>query len=380
MQRLADIDFASKVALVRADLNVPLDGTTITDDNRIQASLPSIKAILANGGSCVVMSHLGRPKEGAPDAALSLAPVATRLSELLDQPVELVELAAAQRPAAGTVILLENTRFNVGEKANDMQLAQQYAQLGDIFVMDAFASAHRAEASTAALASAAAQACPGLLLDKEISNLTRALQEPARPLLAIVGGAKISTKLTVLDSLARLADALIVGGGIANTFLAAQGCEVGKSLVEMDMLDTCRKLLDEHGDKLSLPTDVVVAESLDAASGRVCSTTDVTASEMILDAGPAAMEHFCSQVAHAGTLVWNGALGVFEKEAFANGTRTLATAIAASNGFSLAGGGETVAAAYLYGIQNRIDYMSTGGGAFLEFIEGKQLPGLQALQ
>ena len=382
MQSLADIDFANKVALVRADLNVPLDKetNTITDDTRIQASIPTIKAILDNGGSCVVMSHLGRPTEGEINQSLSLQPVATQLGSLLGKDVNLQTLETAKKPEVGEVILLENTRFNVGEKANSTELASKYAQLGDVFVMDAFASAHRAESSTAALAKTANQCCAGLLMDKEISSLAKAIKEPARPLLSIVGGAKISTKLTVIDNLAKLSDVVMVGGGIANTFLAANGHEVGNSLVETDMLDICKELVSKHGNKIQVPIDVVVAKSFNDTKGKVASVSEVSSDEMILDAGPVSLADYKHQVENAGTIIWNGALGVFENEAFANGTKQLALSIGNAKGFSLAGGGETVAAAKLYEVVDKINCVSTGGGAFLEYIEGKVLPGLEALQ
>lgn len=380
MRNLDEQDFYGKVALVRVDFNVPLSDGKVADDARIRASLPSLRKIIADGGGCVVMSHLGRPQEGAFTASLSLAPVATRLAELLGMQVQLQSLEEAQRPKAGEILLLENTRFNTGEKGNAIALAKSYAKLGDVFVMDAFASSHRAEASTVALAKVAATCCAGKLLLAEIEALHKALKKPARPLLVILGGAKISTKLTVFDNLASLADNVIVGGGIANTFLAAKGLAVGTSLVETSMVDLCGQLLKRHGDKIHLPTDVVVAISPTASGHAVRQCSDTQANEMILDVGPDSLASFSTMVAKAATIIWNGALGVFEQEAFSAGTRSLACAIAEADAFSLAGGGETVAAANLYQVADQIDCLSTGGGAFLEFVEGKELPGLKALQ
>ena len=379
MHSLNDIELRDKIALVRADLNVPMAGKTITDDTRIRSSLPTLQAILAAGGGVLVLSHLGRPTEGQFDAALSLVPVATALAKLLGQEICLTSLDAASTPIPGNVMMLENTRFNKGEKSNDPQLARKYASLGDVFVMDAFASSHRAEASTVGLATIASQRCAGLLLQAEIDALGKALKNPRHPLLAIIGGAKVSTKLEVLEQLAQLADNLIVGGGIANTFLMAQGYKVGKSLVEPTMLAICQELLTNFPDKFYLPQDVIVARSLDAPTGTAKRCTDISSDELILDVGPKSNEDIQALVAQAGTIIWNGALGVFEQEAFSTGTRQLVTAIAAANAYSLAGGGETIAATNLYGLADRISYMSTGGGAFLEFVGGKELPGIQAL-
>ena len=368
-----------KVALVRADLNVPLSDGRVSDDTRISASLPTFMKVLDDGGGLVVMSHLGRPVEGQFDQEKSLAPVAKILAERLGRQVSLERLENAARPALGNVTMLENTRFNVGEKANDSGLARQYSSLGDVFVMDAFASAHRKEASTAALASEAADRCAGFLLAKEIDALSKAMENPARPVLAVVGGAKVSTKLSVLDRLAEIADKVAVGGGIANTFMIAGGLEVGKSLAEPTMAGTCSKLLASHPGKFILPTDVVVVPSIDSSAASIKPCGEIGANDCVGDLGPATVESIVNEVAKAGTTIWNGALGVFENDALSSGTRMLADAIASSPGFSLAGGGETVAAANQYGVADRISWLCTGGGAFLEFIEGKDLPGVAAL-
>ena len=379
MLRLDDIDFDSKVALVRSDLNVPMDGGKITDDTRIASSLPTLLKIISDNGSAVVMSHLGRPKEGETDANKSLSPVAKRLSEHIGKPVKLSTLDEAQRPGIGEIVLLENTRFNVGEKANDAKLAARYATLGDVFVMDAFASAHRKEASTAAIADACGQKCAGSLLSKEINALAKAMEKPSRPLVAIAGGAKVSGKIEVLASLAKIADRIAVGGGLANTFLLAMGHSVGKSLAESALVDTCKAMLDENPGKFLLPTDLVVVPSIDSSDASVKACDGIGEEDVIGDLGPDSVAAINALVAEAGTVIWNGALGVFENEALSSGTRSLAKAIAKSHAFSLAGGGETLAAANQYGVSEDISWLSTGGGAFLEFIEGKTLPGIAAI-
>lgn len=379
MRNLGDVELRDRVALVRSDLNVPMADGAITDATRIDASLDTLRAVLEAGGGAVVMSHLGRPAEGAADESKSLAPVAAAMSERLGTEVRLASLDEASRPGPGGVLLLENTRFNAGEKANDPALAARYAALGDVFVMDAFASAHREEASTCALAAAAGERCAGLLLAREVEALGKAMEDPARPLLAVVGGAKVSTKLTVLDRVAALADRLVVGGGIANSFLLAKGMEIGKSLAEPSMADTCMRLLKDHGRKLVVPRDVVVAPSVDSQDTSIRACDQVRPGDCIGDVGPETVKAVLSEVEGAGTVIWNGALGVFENDALSGGTKALAAAVADSDAFTIAGGGETVAAAKLYGVAGDISWLSTGGGAFLEFVEGKELPGLAAL-
>ena len=378
MRRLGEIELAAKVALVRCDFNVPIQAGEIADATRIEASLPTLRHVLAAGAGIVALSHLGRPEEGAGDPALSLEPVAARLAAELGLKVGFAKLAEAKRPAAGEVLLLENTRFNPGEKANDPRLAGRYAALGDVFVMDAFASAHRAESSTSALAAQAAERCAGLLLAAELDALGKALDAPRRPLVVVIGGAKVSTKLRVIERLAELADKLIVGGGIANTFLLAQGKEVGASLVEEAMLASCQDNLARHPAKFVLPDDVVIAGSLADAAAVVASDA-VAGDQAIFDVGPQSIARMQEVIAAAGTVIWNGALGVFEQPGFAAGTKALAAALAASPAYSLAGGGETLGAINAFGAASGIDYLSTGGGAFLEFVEGRELPGVVAL-
>lgn len=379
MRNLGDVELRDRIALVRSDLNVPMADGAITDATRIDASLDTVRAVLEAGAGAVVMSHLGRPAEGVFDEGKSLAPVAAAMSERLGTDVRLAGLDGASRPKPGEVLLLENTRFNAGEKANDPALAARYAALGDVFVMDAFASAHREEASTSALAAAAQERCAGLLLAREVEALGKAMEDPARPLLAVVGGAKVSTKLTVLDRVAAMADRLVVGGGIANSFLLAKGLEIGKSLAEPSMADTCMKMLKDRGKKLVVPRDVVVAPSIDSQDTSVRAVEDVRPGDCIGDVGPETVKAVLSEVEGAGTIIWNGALGVFENDALSGGTKALAAAVADSDAFSIAGGGETVAAAKLYGVAGDVSWLSTGGGAFLEFVEGKELPGLAAL-
>jgi phosphoglycerate kinase len=383
--RMTELPLAGKRLLIREDLNVPVRDGRITSEQRILAALPTLRLALDQGAAVMVLSHLGRPKEGVWSEADSLAPVAARLAELLGCEVPLVrDYLDGVEVAPGQIVLLENCRMNVGEKADDAALADRYAALCDIFVMDAFGTAHRAQASTHGVIRAAATACGGPLLMAELDALARALHEPARPLLAIVGGAKVSTKLELLSSLLPKVDQLIVGGGIANTFLAALGHPVGKSLHEPDLLDAARAIVaqaERQGAHIPLPTDVVVADRFSAdATPRVTRVEGVAADEMILDIGPDTAAAYARLVAEAGTVIWNGPVGVFEFEAFAAGTRALAEAIAGSNAFSIAGGGDTLAAVDGFGVADRIGYISTGGGAFLEFCEGKELPAVAALR
>ncbi len=382
---MADLELAGKRVLIREDLNVPVEGGKVTSDARIRAALPTIRLALDKGARVMVMSHLGRPKEGVPDAASSLASVAASLSALLGKPVRLATGALDEvRAQPGEVVLLENVRFNKGEKADDPALAKRMAALCDVFVMDAFGTAHRAEASTHGVALQAPVACAGPLLVAELEALGRAMHKPARPLVAVVGGSKVSTKLSVLENLLGKVDQLVVGGGIANTFLAAAGHPVGKSLHEPDMIDVAKKLLADaakRGVGLPLPTDVVVATEFSAtAKATQRAASEVRADEMILDVGPKTAAVIAGIVQKAGTVIWNGPLGVFEFDAFGEGTRVLAQAIARSRAFSIAGGGDTLAAIERYGIEGDISYISTGGGAFLEFVEGKTLPAVAALE
>ena len=382
---MQDVDLAGKRVLIREDLNVPVAEGKVTSDARIRAALPTLQVALERGARVLVMSHLGRPKEGAPDPALSLAPVAARLSELLGRPVRLVtDWLDGVEAAPGEVVLLENVRFNKGEKKDDESLARKMAALCDVFVMDAFGTAHRAEASTHGVALFASVACAGPLLAGELDALGKALHKPARPLVAVVGGSKVSTKLAVLESLIDKVDHLVVGGGIANTFLAASGLPVGKSLYEPDMLDVAHGLLkraEARGIGLPVPTDVVVAHTFAAdATATIKQASAVSADEMILDIGPQSAAAVAGIVQKAGTVIWNGPLGVFEFDQFGDGTRVLAQAIAKSRAFSIAGGGDTLAAIEKYGVESDISYISTGGGAFLEFVEGKTLPAVAALE
>jgi len=383
--RMTDLDLADKRVLIREDLNVPIQEGVVTSDARIRAALPTVRLALERGARVMLMSHLGRPKEGEFDPALSLEPVATRLSELLGRKVPLVrDWLNGVEAARGEAVLCENVRFNKGEKKDDENLARRMAGLCDVYVMDAFGTAHRAEASTHGVARFAPVACAGPLLVNELVALEQAVESPARPLVAIVGGSKVSTKLTVLEALLAKVDRLIVGGGIANTFLAAAGHSIGKSLHEPDMIDTARKLIEQAAAKgvdIPMPTDVVVAKALDAkAEADVKEVSFVADDDMILDIGPDTAECFAEIIAGAGTVVWNGPVGVFEYDQFGEGTKTLATAIAQSGAFSLAGGGDTLAAIEKYGVEEGISYISTGGGAFLEFIEGKTLPAVAMLQ
>lgn len=378
MKLMSDLSLKNQRVLIREDLNVPVRDGVVTSDARLRAALPTIEQAHAQGAAVMLMSHLGRPEEGEPDASFSLAPVAACLSQLLGKQVTLIQDWESAAPDPGEILLLENVRFNAGEKVNDPALAKRYAALCDVFVMDAFGTAHRAQASTHGVAEFAPTACAGPLLAAELDALERALTSPAPPMLAIVGGSKVSTKLTVLESLAQKCDSLIVGGGIANTFLAAAGYPVGKSLCEHDMLDTARALM--RATSIPLPVDVVVATAFDqAAEATVKLASEVSDEDMILDIGPQAAQAIAEQLMKAGTILWNGPVGVFEFEQFSGGTRTVAQAIAASDGFSLAGGGDTLAAIDQFGIVDSISYISTGGGAFLEYVEGKTLPAVAML-
>ena len=384
VKRMTDLALAGKRVLIREDLNVPVKDGKVTSTARIDAALPTLRLALEAGARVMVMSHLGRPKEGQRDPAASLAPVAAKLGELLGRKVPLAaDWLDGVAVGGGELVLCENVRFEVGEEADDEGLSKRMAALCDIFVMDAFGTAHRAQASTNGVARHAPIACAGPLLVAELEALGAALERPQRPLMAIIGGSKVSTKIEVLQSLSTKVDELILGGGIANTILAASGCNVGKSLHEKDMLDFAASLLrGEFGKaKIPLPTDVVVATSLDAGvKGRVKKVRDVASDEMILDVGPETAALYAERVMTAGTIVWNGPLGVFENPEFAAGTRRVAEAIAASKAFSIAGGGDTLAAIEQFGVGSSISYISTGGGAFLEFLEGKQLPAVATLE
>jgi phosphoglycerate kinase len=380
---MSDLDLSGKRVLIREDLNVPVHEGRVTSDARIRAALPTIRAALDAGAAVMLMSHLGRPTEGSPDGAFSLQPVAERLAELLGRDVPLErDWIDGVDVSPGDIVLLENVRFLPGEKACDEELARKMASLCDVFVMDAFGTAHRAQASTYGVAEHAPVACAGPLLAAELEALGRALDNPPRPLVAIVGGSKVSTKLDVLDALAGIVDYLIVGGGIANTFIAAAGHAVGKSLYEADMLDTARGLAagGEGRAQIPVPDDVVVASEFADVEGVTKAVDAVSGDEMILDIGPETAARFSEIVAGAGTVIWNGPVGVFEFEHFGAGTKALAEAIAASDAFSVAGGGDTLAAIDKYGVADRISYISTGGGAFLEFVEGKKLPAVEVLE
>ena len=383
--RMADLDLRSKRVLIREDLNVPVQSQQVTSDARIRAGLPTIEAARRAGARVMVMSHLGRPEEGVYDPEFSLAPVAARLSELLGVKVRLVrDWLDGVDCEVGEVVLLENVRFHEGEKKNRDELARRMAALCDVFVMDAFATAHRAEASTHGVAKFAPLACAGPLLTSELEALEKALDAPKRPLVAIVGGSKVSTKLTVLENLLGKVDRLIVGGGIANTFLAAAGHPIGKSLHEADMVGVARELLARSRSskvEIPLPSDVVVAKEFAAsAEADVKNVDEVEASDMILDIGPDTADRFAAALKGAGTIVWNGPVGVFEFDQFGEGTRVIAQAVAESPAFSIAGGGDTIAAIEKYGVGEDISYISTAGGAFLEFLEGKKLPAVDVLE
>ncbi len=383
--RMTDLDLRGKRVLIRQDLNVPVADGKVTSDQRILASIPTLKAALDAGAAVMVTSHLGRPKEGVWSEADSLAPVARRLSELLGREVPLVrDYLGGVEVAPGQIVLLENCRMNVGEGRDDEALSKQYAALCDVFVMDAFGTAHRAQASTHGVIKFAKRAAGGPLLMAELDALAKALEHPARPLLAIVAGSKVSTKLELLSSLVGKVDQLIVGGGIANTFIAAMGHGVGKSLVENDLIDTAKKIMADakaRGADIPLPVDVVVALAFAADAPATIKPVDaVGADDMILDIGPETATRYALMIKDAGTVVWNGPVGVFEFKAFERGTETVAHAIAESNAFSIAGGGDTLAAVDKFGIEKDVSYISTGGGAFLEFLEGKTLPAVAALE
>ena len=383
---LKDIDVAGKTVLIRVDMNVPLNDGVITDDTRIRASLPSIEYCLERGAGVVLMVHLGRPKEGILKPEDNVLPIAKRLSELLDQNIEIADnwRDVKPTPKAGQVVMLQNVRVNVGEKANEPELGKAYAALCDVFVFDAFGAAHRAQASTHAVAQFAPVACAGLLLSAELDALSQATEHPKPPVVAIVGGSKVSTKLTILESLSKKVDQLIVGGGIANTFLMAQGHNVGKSLVEADLVEEAKKIIasiEAKGGSVPLPTDVVVATSFSTdAEAVIKDISEVGDDDMILDIGPNSQKVLADIIAGAGTVVWNGPVGVFEFDQFASGSKALAEAIANSDAFSIAGGGDTLAAIAKFGVTDQISYISTGGGAFLEFLEGKELPAVAVLQ
>lgn len=393
--RMSELSLADKVVLIREDLNVPIKDGKVASDARLQASLPTIKMALEKGAAVIVCSHLGRPTEGSPEAIYSLAPVADYLSDKLAAPVSLNKdyLTAGVAIKAGEVVLLENVRFNNGEKKNDTALAQKYADLCDVFVMDAFGTAHRAQASTEGVTQAMHQAgkvaCAGPLLAAELDALSLALETPAQPMLAIVGGSKVSTKLEVLHSLAEVCSQIIVGGGIANTFLAAQGHSVGASLYEVELVDTARDIMSKT--EILLPEYVVVADkneidfadftgSLQKATATIKSVDTIGDNDMILDIAPESAEQLAAAIIKAKTILWNGPVGVFEVDAFGQGTQIVANAVKDSQGFSIAGGGDTLAAIDKYQVADGVSYMSTGGGAFLEFVEGKVLPAVAALQ
>ena len=393
--RMSELSLADKVVLIREDLNVPIKDGKVASDARLQASLPTIKMALEKGAAVIVCSHLGRPTEGSPEAIYSLAPVADYLSDKLAAPVSLNKDYLTQGVAikAGEVVLLENVRFNNGEKKNDTALAQKYADLCDVFVMDAFGTAHRAQASTEGVTQAMRQAgkvaCAGPLLAAELDALSLALETPAQPMLAIVGGSKVSTKLEVLHSLAELCSQIIVGGGIANTFLAAQGHSVGASLYEVELVDTARDIMSKT--EILLPEYVVVADkneidfadftgSLQKAAATIKSVDAIGDNDMVLDIAPESAKQLAAAIIKAKTILWNGPVGVFEVDAFGQGTQIVANAVKDSQGFSIAGGGDTLAAIDKYQVADGVSYMSTGGGAFLEFVEGKVLPAVAALQ
>lgn len=382
---MSELDLDGLRVLIREDLNVPIRDGKVTSDARIRAAIPTIEAALEAGAKVMVMSHLGRPEEGVYDAEFSLQPVVDYLNEALSVPVRLVtDYLDGVDVSTNEVVVFENVRFNVGEKKNDDKLSQQLAALCDVFVMDAFGTAHRAQASTHGVAKYADVACAGPLLAAELEALGKALENPARPLVAIVGGAKVSTKLTVLESLSQVVDQLIVGGGIANTFIAAAGHEVGQSLYEADLMDEAKRLVaaaEAKGGSIPVPTDVVTGKEFSAdAQAETKSVAAIAADDMVFDIGPVTADNLAKLLAKAGTIVWNGPVGVFEFDQFGAGTQAIATAIANSSAFSIAGGGDTLAAIDKYGIADKISYISTGGGAFLEFLEGKKLPAVAILE
>ncbi len=384
--KMTDLDLAGKRVLIRQDLNVPIADGKVTSDKRIRASLPTLEHCIKAGAKVMVMSHLGRPTEGEPASEFSLAPVAAHMSGLLGQDVRLVTdyVGTDVEVGEGEVVLLENVRFNVGEKKNDETLSKQYAALCDVYVMDAFGTAHRAQASTHGAGQFAPTACAGPLLAGELEALGKALDNPARPMVAIVGGSKVSTKLTVLESLSKIVDQLVVGGGIANTFIAAAGKPVGKSLYEADLVDTCKKLTanaEANGGSIPVPTDVVCAKEFSPTAEATLKSVDETLDDdMIFDIGPDSAAELAEIIKNAGTVVWNGPVGVFEFDQFGDGTKAISLAIAESDAFSIAGGGDTLAAVDKYDIADKVSYISTGGGAFLEFLEGKKLPAVEMLE
>jgi phosphoglycerate kinase len=385
IRRMSDLDLSGKRVLIREDLNVPIDDGRIASETRILAALPTLKLALEKGAAVMVMSHLGRPKEGQWTEEDSLAPVAKRIGELLGRDVPLIrDWVDGVDVKPGELVLLENCRMNIGEGKDDEDLSKKYAALCDVYVMDAFGTAHRAQASTHGAIRFAKVACGGPLLMAELDALGKALDKPARPLLAIVAGSKVSTKLTLLENLVGKVDQLIVGGGIANTFIAAHGYKVGKSLVENDLVDTAKNIdaaAKARNAEVPVPVDVVVAPEFKAdAPATTKRVADVADADMILDIGPETAKRYAELIAKAGTVVWNGPVGVFEFDAFGHGTETLARAIADSSAFSIAGGGDTLAAIEKYGVEDKISYISTGGGAFLEFLEGKKLPAVAALE
>jgi phosphoglycerate kinase len=383
---MTDLDLAGKRVLIRQDLNVPIKDGKVTSDKRIRASLPSLELLVKAGAKVMVMSHLGRPTEGSPEDQFSLAPVAAHLGGLLGKEVALVTdyLDNAPELENGEVVLLENVRFNAGEKANDEALSKQYAALCDVYVMDAFGTAHRAQASTHGAGQFAPTAAAGPLLAGELEALGKAMDNPARPFVALVGGSKVSTKLTVLDSLSKIVDQLIVGGGIANTFIAAGGHNVGKSLYEEDLVGTAKELkaaAQANGGDIPVPVDVVCGKAFsETAEATTMDVADVSDDDMIFDIGPKSVAELCEVIKNAGTIVWNGPVGVFEFDQFGAGTKEIAMAIAESDGFSVAGGGDTLAAVDKYDIADKVSYISTGGGSFLEFLEGKKLPVVAMLE
>jgi phosphoglycerate kinase len=386
VRRMSEVPLSGKRVLIRVDFNVPLKNGTITDDTRIRASLPTVQAAVSAGAKVMLMSHLGRPEEGVFDEASSLAPVAQRLGELLNRPVPLVKdwLTTPPQLSDGDVVMFENVRFNKGEKKDSEDLSKQMAALCDVFVMDAFGTAHRAEASTHGVARFAPVACAGPLLWAELDALGHALDKPARPLVAIVAGSKVSTKLTVLATLSEKVDQLIVGGGIANTFLLAEGKKIGKSLAEADMVGQAKKIIEaarSRGGDVPLPTDVVTGKEFSETAAATTKGIDQVADDdMIFDIGPNSAAQLAEILQKAGTIVWNGPVGVFEFDQFGGGTKALAQAIAKSSAFSIAGGGDTLAAVAKYGITEQVSYISTGGGAFLEFLEGRELPAVAVLK
>ena len=384
--KLTDLDLAGKRVLIRADLNVPVKDGKVTSDARITASMPTVEHCMKAGASVMVMSHRGRPEEGKVDEENSMAPIAADMSAKLGKNVRLIKdyLDNAPDVAAGECVLLENVRFNAGEKKDNEELAKKYAALCDVFVMDAFGTAHRAQASTHGVGKFAPTACAGLLLAEELDALSKALADPARPMVAIVGGSKVSTKLTVLEALSEKVDQMVVGGGIANTFLKAAGFPVGKSLCEDDLVETAKALIEKmnaRGASIPIATDVVVGKNFDENEPAILKKADEVADDdMIFDIGPDSAQELADIISKAGTIVWNGPVGVFEFDQFGEGTKTVSMAIANAAGFSLAGGGDTIAAIQKYDIYDKVSYISTAGGAFLEYLEGKTLPAVAMLE